>query len=65
MAMLNRTENDILFDCQIDIIKGHQMIKMHTAVYDFIDDYYNNEGVEINNNFSHDNWKESHRLRRV
>ena len=38
MAMLNRTENDILFDCQIDIIKGHQMIKMHTAVYDFIDD---------------------------
>jgi len=54
---LNRTENHIMFDCQVDILNGLPTGTTRATVFAFINDYYINEGVEINNNFSHDNWK--------
>jgi|AntAceMinimDraft_6_1070360.scaffolds.fasta_scaffold14336_1 hypothetical protein len=53
---MNRSENDILFDCQEDILLGFSRTKTVKSVMSFTNDYKNNNGEEVNNNFSHDNW---------
>jgi hypothetical protein len=52
---MNKTDNKILFNCQEDILNNRP--DHYFDVFDFIQDYYVNEAEEINNNFSHDNWK--------
>lgn len=51
------TNNDILFDCQIDLIKGSITPSTKVTILRFILDYRFTKGKELNNNFSHDNWK--------
>lgn len=53
---MNRTENDILFYCQEDILRNRKTEKVEETVTTFLYDYYLNNGAEINNNFSHDNF---------
>lgn len=54
---MNRTENYIMWDCLIDIFKGEATKETELKVALFIQDYYLNEGREVNNNFSIDNWQ--------
>lgn len=53
----NRTENHILFDCEVELLNNQDTDVVRRRVNDFIEDYYANDGEEVNNNFSHDNWK--------
>ena len=52
---MSRTENHIIWDCIVSIFKNDPTIATRQVV-DFVIDYYRNDGEEINNNFSHDNW---------
>lgn len=52
---MNRSNNDIMFDCELDIYSERP--DHLNQVKAFISDYYQYNGCELNNNFSHDNWK--------
>lgn len=54
---MNLSNNDILFRCQYDILNGEPSLETVKLVRNFIVDYYQNKGKEVNFNFSHDNWK--------
>jgi hypothetical protein len=56
--MMNKTTNEILFDCQRNLLLSSRANPMtRTKVVNYILDYYKQNGREVNNNFSHDNWK--------
>jgi len=54
---MNRTSNEILFDCEADILNNVYSHNTEIKIIKYISDYYFHEGREVNNNFSHDNWK--------
>ncbi len=54
--MINDTNNDILNDCQQAILLNDAS-KVSSAVSVFRFHWINDKGVELNENFSHDNWK--------
>lgn len=45
-----------MFLCEYDILNGSHGPDSWVAVPNFAFDYHDNDGKEINNNFSHDNW---------
>lgn len=53
---MNNTNNDIMWDCMVAIFRKQPM-DVRTKVINFIVDYHVNEGKEVNNNFSIDNWQ--------
>ena len=52
---LNSTDNAILFDCEEDLLLG--TTKYSENISEYLRDYELHKGIEVNNNFSHDNWK--------
>lgn len=42
-----------MFLCQVDILKNEPA--HHREVFNYLEDYWANDGKEVNNNFSHDN----------
>lgn len=53
---MNRTNNDIMWDCFVDILDGYPCSETIQEVYDFVRSYYDHNGKEVEFNFSHDNW---------
>lgn len=53
---INRTENDILFDAEVNLLLGFESDDIRRKMNAFRLDYIVNKGVEYNNNFSKDNW---------
>jgi len=53
---MNKSNNDIMWDCFVDIMKGEKSKETEDLVDDFINNYYENDGEEVKYNFSHDNW---------
>ena len=51
---MNRSNNDIMWDCLVDIFDGKQ--NATSRVDRFIMSYVLNDGKEVEENFSHDNW---------
>jgi len=51
---MNKTNNDIMWDCFEDILNGSNNNKQRIAKY--LLDFYRNGGNEINENFSYDNF---------
>ena len=50
----NRSENEILFDCEVDILNNKDTARIR--IHDFYNDFIDTKGIEYHNNFSKDNW---------
>lgn len=53
---MNRSNNDIMWTCMVDIFRGSRTFYSRVKVMDFLVSYVVHEGEEIEYNFSHDNW---------
>lgn len=53
---MNLSNNDIMWDCIVDIFNGELLHETYLKVLDFIRSYYQHGGKEVEYNFSHDNW---------
>lgn len=51
------TTNEILFDCEVEILRDTPTHDLWLKIVAYIQDYRLHDGKEVNNNFSHDNWK--------
>ena len=54
MTKINKTTNEILFDCEADILNNKP--RYTKRVFAFLKDYRETNGVETTNNFSKDNF---------
>jgi hypothetical protein len=53
----NRTDNEIMFDCQVDLLKDWVTDSTYKQIVTYLGDFKANSGREVNYNFSHDNLK--------
>ena len=53
---MNRSNNDIMWDCLVDIFNEKISHKTFWSIQRFMSSYNKNNGEEVEFNFSHDNW---------